>query len=103
MSIWEAKAAMKELDRLKKEAREERRYDDGNNYTHLKRKVQDKLKDLLRMDEERAEAKTEQRDKESILPQTPIDDNDFFDKWSNKININKYALKVFLLDRKHIP
>lgn len=103
MSIWEAKAVIKELDRLKNNAREEKRYDDGNNYTHLKRKVQDKLKDLLRMDEERAEAKTEQRDKENILPETPIDDKDFFDKWSNKININKYALKVFLLDRKYIP
>ena len=103
MSIWEAKAVIKELDRLKKNAREEKRYDDWNEYTHLKRKVQDKLKDLLRMDEERDEAKTEQRDKESILPETPVDDKDFFDKWSNKININKYALKVFLLDRKHIP
>lgn len=103
MSIWEAKAVIKELDRLKNNAREEKRYDDGNNYTHFKRKVQDKLRDLLRMDEERDEAKTEQRDKESILPETPIDDKDFFDKWSDKININKYALKVFLLDRKYIP
>ena len=103
MSIWEARAAIKELDRLKKDAREEKRWDDANNYTHLKWKLQDKLSDLLKMEEDREEAKTEQRDKESILPETPIDDKDFFDKRSNKINLNKYALKVFLLDRKFIP
>jgi hypothetical protein len=101
MSIWDARAILKELDMLKQISYDKAEYNKGDKYLLAKREVRKRFNELLK--EDREEAKTEKRDSESLLPETKIDDKDFFGKMSGIYNLDKYAVKIFNLDRKHIP
>lgn len=51
------------------------------------------------------EQQTEERDTESLLPETEINSNLFFDNLSKRlwIDIDEYALRIFNQDRQHLP